>query len=167
MKLKVTMMNNAIKLVTICFFIGTISCVAQVNLNCKDFYDSKNRVFQQICNNNGETKSYYIDSLGRKNEICINPDKTAFVFKDDSLFNDYLIKNMKKPQCEGEGRIILALYIDELGNLKEYRILKNIPGVCDEFDKSIKIFFENIKIWKPALKNNYPVKSIKTISFIF
>lgn len=157
---------NNILLVYILF--STTSCKSQIvndSVDCKDYYDFYGQLYKRDCFCNKELKtSFYFDLKGNKIEVCGNPDKHGIIFNNsDSLFNDFVVKNLERPICEGEGKFYVILFIDDKGLVVEKRTLRSIAG-CIGINEAIMHFLEKLPKWKPAIKNGKNVNSIKILS---
>ena len=172
MKLGKTMIYKINNILLIFILISTLSCKSQVDydyIDCKESFDVNNQLFKKDCFHNGKIESMlYYDLKGNQIEVCANPDRQAEIFNNnDSLYNDFISRNIEYPNCEGEGRFYIALLIDEEGIALEKRIVKDIPGGCIGFAESTMKLIDKLPKWKPAEKKGQKVKCLKIISVKF
>lgn len=172
MKQKKIMIYKINNILLIFILISSLSCKSQVirnNLNCKDYFDIQGVLFKKDCFNGKKLyRSFYFYKNGHKTKICSNPDKEATIFNNnDSSYNAFVLHNLERPNCEGEGKVFIALFIDNYGNVIEKRIFKSIPGGCEGFNESVMNLISKIPKWEPAEKKGRNVKSIKILSIKF
>lgn len=172
MKQKKTMIYKINNILLVLLLVSTQSCKSQDItdfVNCRESFDVNNQLFKKDCFRKGKIETmFYFDLKGNQIEVCANPDTQVEIFNNnDSLYNDFITRNIEYPNCEGEGRIYIALLIDEDGIVLEKRIIKDIPGGCKGFAESTMKLIDGLPKWKPAENNGQKVKCLKIISVKF
>jgi protein TonB len=76
----------------------------------------------------------------------------------------FLQKNLRYPDTEMQGRVIISFIIEKDGHLTDLKIVK---GVATELDREAMRVLKLAPAWKPGLQNGQPVRVKYTIPIIF
>ncbi|WPQ66309.1 hypothetical protein SIO70_15720 [Chitinophaga sancti] len=169
--MKLNEITTCIKSSFILMCLFAFSCNAQNKSDasvCQEMKDIYENVYMINCLKEGKLKAvFYIDSLGNKIEVCKAPEKQALLFEEKKEFLYFLDENLIwKTNKDIMGKIFIAMYIDETGNIIEKRVIKAID-VCPECTTSAIDLVNKIKPRRAALMNGKPVKSIQVIVIPF
>jgi hypothetical protein len=94
--------------------------------------------------------------LGGEDEVYLSGDLTDATFQGGDLnkFYDYIIKNFDTKTVEKRGQLIFSFTINEKGEVKNIRVLKDLGGTSAL--EIIKILRTSPK-WEPAKRGGNPV----------
>lgn len=94
--------------------------------------------------------------LGGEDEVYLSGDLTDATFQGGDLnkFYDYIIKNFDTKTVEKKGQLIFSFTINEKGEVKNIRVLKDLGGTSAI--EIIKILRASPK-WEPAKRGGKPV----------
>jgi protein TonB len=81
-----------------------------------------------------------------------------------AAWSKFLQKNLRYPDTDQEGRVIISFIIEKDGHLTDLKILK---GVVSELDREAMRVLALAPAWKPGLQNGKPVRVKYTIPIIF
>jgi len=156
--------------IAIVLCILVVSCSIQSRkeiLDCRESYDLNNKVYQINCFKKTELlKVFYVDTLGYKYELAKNIDSSALLFDTEEDFLEFVNKEfIWNNQKNVEGRIYVALYIDENAIILDKRILRGVDG-CPECTESVLELVSKIIPKKAAYCKGKSVKSIEVISIL-
>jgi protein TonB len=76
----------------------------------------------------------------------------------------FLQKNLRYPDTEVQGRVIISFIIEKDGHLTDLKVLK---GVVTELDREAMRVLKLAPAWKPGLQNGKPVRVKYTIPIVF
>lgn len=76
----------------------------------------------------------------------------------------FLQKNLRYPDTEMQGRVIISFIIEKDGHLTDLKVVK---GVVTELDREAMRVLKLAPAWKPGLQNGQPVRVKYTIPIIF
>lgn len=104
--------------------------------------------------------------LGGEDEVYLDGSKIEAKFQggDLNLFQEFVFKNLDKTKIEKEGQLICSFTVNEEGNLKNIRVVKDLGG---------QSAFEMIRVlqlspkWQPATRNGKPFATTYKIPFTF
>ncbi|MCG2609889.1 energy transducer TonB [Flavobacterium sp. SM15] len=104
--------------------------------------------------------------IGGEDEVYLDGDKVEAKFQGGDLnkFADFVFTNLDKTKIEKEGQLICAFSINELGELKNIRIVKDLGG--DSALEMIRVLRLSPK-WQPATRNGKPFSTTYKIPFTF
>lgn len=147
------------------------SCNAQRKTGASVYHVSKDAYGDaymiECLNKEHITAIYYIDTLGHKIEVCKTPESHALIWEGRTEFLQFVDENLvQRVHQDIEGKVYIALYIDERGSIVENRIIKTIEA-CPECTAFAKELVGKIKPKRAALMNGRTVKSIEVIAIPF
>ncbi len=76
----------------------------------------------------------------------------------------FLQKNLRYPDTEVQGRVIISFIIEKDGKLTDLKVLK---GVITELDREAMRVLKLAPAWKPGMQNGKPVRVKYTIPIVF
>lgn len=94
--------------------------------------------------------------LGGEDEVYLSGDLTDATFQGGDLnkFYDYIIKNFDTKTVEKRGQLIFSFTINEKGEIKNIRVLKDLGGTSAI--EIIRVLRTSPK-WEPAKRGGKPV----------
>ena len=94
--------------------------------------------------------------LGGEDEVYLSGDLTDATFQGGDLnkFYDFIIKNFDTKTVEKKGQLIFSFTINEKGEVKNIRVLKDLGGTSAI--EIIKILRASPK-WEPAKRGGKPI----------
>jgi hypothetical protein len=94
--------------------------------------------------------------LGGEDEVYLSCDLTDATFQGGDLnkFYDYIIKNFDTKTVEKKGQLIFSFTINEKGEVKNIRVVKDLGGTSAI--EIIKILRASPK-WEPAKRGGKPI----------
>ncbi|MES2864743.1 MAG: energy transducer TonB [Bacteroidota bacterium] len=94
--------------------------------------------------------------LGGEDEVYLSGDLTEATFQGGDLnkFYDYIVKNFDTKTVEKKGQLIFSFTINDKGEVKNIRVLKDLGGTSAL--EIIKILRASPK-WEPAKRGGKPV----------
>jgi hypothetical protein len=94
--------------------------------------------------------------LGGEDEVYLSGDLTDATFQGGDLnkFYDYIIKNFDTKTVEKKGQLIFSFTINEKGEVKNIRVVKDLGGTSAI--EIIKILRASPK-WEPAKRGGKPI----------
>lgn len=101
-----------------------------------------------------------------EDEVYLDSDKMEAKFQGGDLnsFQEFVFSNLDKTKIEKEGLLICGFTINEEGELKNIRIVKDL-GSASAFEM-IRVLRLSPK-WQPAKRNGKPFATTYTIPFTF
>jgi protein TonB len=107
------------------------------------------------------------DTVSNTEPITHSEDMAQFPGGELEL-EKFVQKNVQYPRIAKEqgieGRVIVALVIDENGAITDVELIQSIGGGCDE--EVIRVLSE-MPVWKPTKQDGKNVKAQKIFSFNF
>jgi hypothetical protein len=86
----------------------------------------------------------------------------------EEALQDFIYKNIQYPaiaKTHGiEGRVFVALTLDETGAIQEINFINSIGGGCED---EVARVLTKMPLWKPKVKGGSPIKSERIFSFNF
>jgi len=76
----------------------------------------------------------------------------------------FLQKNLRYPDTEVQGRVIISFIIEKDGHLTDLKVIK---GVITDLDREAMRVLKLAPAWKPGLQNGKPVRVKYTIPIVF
>jgi len=94
--------------------------------------------------------------LGGEDEVYLSGDLTEATFQGGDLnkFYNYIIKNFDSKNVEKKGQLIFSFTINEKGEIKNIRVLKDLGGTSAI--EIIRILRASPK-WEPAKRGGKPI----------
>lgn len=128
-------------------------------------------IFRDIHHNPFLKKKYYNGILqrqywilnGKSISVEIVPTIEANVFGDLNKLHSFLRKNLEWPQKDIQGNVLLAVFVDKNGNIRDERVLKKIPG-CDECNDAAIKTLKLLPKFEPA---KFRSRSVNGIKYLF
>lgn len=104
--------------------------------------------------------------IAGEDEVYLDGDKVEAKFQGGDLnkFADFVLANLDKSKIEKEGQLICAFVINELGELKNIRIVKDLGG--ESAMEMIRVLRLSPK-WQPATRNGKPFSTTYKVPFQF
>jgi protein TonB len=81
-----------------------------------------------------------------------------------AAWSKFLQKNLRYPDTEVQGRVIITFIIEKDGHLTDLKVIK---GVISELDREALRVLKLAPAWKPGLQNGKPVRVKYTIPIVF
>lgn len=81
-----------------------------------------------------------------------------------AAWSKFLQRNLRYPDTEVEGRVILSFVVEKDGHLTDIQVVK---GVLSELDREALRVLKLAPAWKPGKQNGQPVRVKYTIPIVF
>jgi protein TonB len=82
----------------------------------------------------------------------------------DAAWSKFMNKNLRYPDTEAQGRVIISFVVEKDGHLTDITVLK---GVSSELDQEALRVVKMAKAWIPGSQNGQPVRVRFTVPFVF
>jgi len=104
--------------------------------------------------------------IGGSDEVYLNGDKIDAKFQGGDLnkFHDFVISNLDKSKIVKEGQLVCGFTVNEEGQLKNIRIIKDLGG--ESAFEMIRVLRLSPK-WQPAMRNGKPIAIDIKLPFTF